>query len=64
MQIGNSVNAALVTNHWGWAPRGIVAWIRYGWGWFDTWGVKGSPDLDCLKIGPVAFSWPCPNRGK
>lgn len=62
MLIAKGVNTRIVTNHWGWTPRGIARWIRFGWGWFETWGIEGAPNRDCLKIGPVAFSWACPNR--
>ncbi len=64
MHIGKSVQAKIVQNHWGWGLRGIANWVRYGWGWFATWGVEGANgerDSDCLKVGPVALSWPCPN---
>lgn len=53
----------IVTNHWGWWPRGIWRWFRYGWAKpFVTWGIEihGSspPRFERrVKVGPFCFSW-------
>lgn len=53
---------SVVTNHWGWRPRGVWAWLRYGWAWpLDVWGVEISgsapPRFERrCKIGPLCFA--------
>jgi hypothetical protein len=47
----------IVTNHWGWTPRGVATWIRAGWGFFETWGVEARDSRPriyrrFLKLGP------------
>lgn len=47
----------IITNHWGWTPRGVATRIRAGWGFFETWDVEkwGScPRIyrRFLKLGP------------
>jgi len=52
----------IVTNHWGWTPRGIREWLR-SWAWpFETWGVEVSGSnpqryTRRCKVGPVCFAW-------
>lgn len=43
----------LVKNHWGWAPAGIWTWVRYGWGFFASWGIEGRGTV--RKLGPVCW---------
>ena len=56
----------LVTNHWGWTPRGLWLWLRWGWAWpVAVWGIAqrrwwlGGPRyvLRQVKAGPVCFGW-------
>ena len=53
----------IVTNHWGWTPRGVTRWVRFGWAKpIDVWGVEvtgSSPQRFTrrVKIGPVCFAW-------
>jgi hypothetical protein len=51
----------IVTNHWGWSPRGIWMWLRYGWG-VATWGVEITGSFPIrfrrrVKLGPLCFAW-------
>lgn len=54
---------SLVTNHWGWRPKGVWTWVRYGWAKpVDVWGVEitGSSTRRFtrrVKVGPVCFAW-------
>jgi hypothetical protein len=51
----------LVTNHWGWTPKGVLRWLRHGWAWpVQVWGVevRGSNPPEYarrVKVGPVCF---------
>lgn len=49
----------VVTNHWGWTVKGIKLWIKFGWGFFDSWILRYSnplrPNRRCTKVGPFVY---------
>ncbi len=50
----------IVQNHWGWSPRGIWWWLRFGWAWrYRTWGIVAhdwQTEERRAKIGPFCWS--------
>jgi hypothetical protein len=50
----------LVTNTWGWTPRGIWWWLRWGWAWgYQTWGIVAhdwQTEERRAKVGPFCWS--------
>lgn len=35
------IDFRIVTNHWGWKPKGIWNWLRIGWAWpIQIWGIE------------------------
>ena len=58
-------SVGVVANLWGWSPRGIAIWVRFGWG-LTTWGIAdpplwlGGPQRVRRrgKVGPVCFDLP------
>lgn len=44
----------VVRNWWGWNPKGIKLWFRYGWGWNQVWTIERPPQR-CRKF--LCFSF-------
>lgn len=54
----------IVTNHWGWSPRGVMRWVRWGWAKpIQVWGIVSAPKRmhgprirwTRCKVGPLCF---------
>ena len=50
----------IVQNTWGWTPRGIWWWLRWGWAWrYTTWGIVAHTwdrEERRAKLGPFCWS--------
>jgi hypothetical protein len=50
----------LAENPWGWTPRGVYLWLRWGWSWgYSEWGIVAhdwQSEERRAKFGPLCWS--------